>query len=46
MSPDKAIDREIPRQQGDSLLGILERYDIGPLFAEVLNESPRLAVGA
>lgn len=46
MLPDPVIDRQVTRQPGVSLLGVLERHRIGPFLAEGLDEPLRLAIGA
>ena len=43
--PQTVIDRQVSRQQGVSLLGILKRHGVGPFLAEGLNEPLGLAVG-
>ena len=45
MLPQTVIDRQVSRQSGVSLLGVLERYGVGPFLAEGLNEPFGLAVG-
>jgi len=44
--PDPVIDRQITRQPGVSLLGVLERHRIGPFLTGGLDEPLGLAVGA
>lgn len=46
MPPDLVIDRQVTRQPGVPLLGVLERHRIGPFLAEGLDEPLGLAVGA
>ena len=45
MLPQSVIDRQVSRQPGISLLGVLERHGVGPFPAERLDESLCLAVG-
>ncbi len=45
MRPQTVIDRQVSRQPGVSLLGVLERHGVGPFLAEGLNEPLGLAVG-
>jgi len=44
--PDAVIDRQLSRQPGVLLVGVLERHRIIPYLAEGLEESLGLAVGA
>ena len=45
MLPQTVIDRQVSRQPGVSLLGVLKRHGVGPFLAEGLNEPLGLAVG-
>jgi len=44
--PEPVIDRQVARQPAVSFLGVLEGHGVGPLPAEGLNETLRLAVGS
>ena len=45
MLPQTVIDRQVSRQPGVSLLGVLERHGVGPFLAEGLNKPLGLAIG-